>query len=135
MNDILRAKWRTKQVLDKIVTGLLPPLEAAGYIVAENKTFSSGGGNRAYVTYRLTPRGNQWRSDRENRASEQPLILPVPPAVRIHEEEQQIKRERLKSELSADSVDLRLVPQEVLDDVDGEGGGTTKWLSVPIYVV
>lgn len=120
-ND-LKLKWGSNANLDRALSGLLPILEASGYVLSETKIMNDQ--SRSYITCRLTPRGSQWRSDyNNNRKICRTLELPVPPVVRVIEEEKRVQTDQLKAQLVADAVDLRWIPQNVLDDPEGEGKG------------
>ena len=119
MDTTLKKKWSSKPVLDRVLTGLLPVLEAQAYISSENRVADMGGNSRAYITYSLTTKGAQWIRN------VCPLMLPVPHAVRLVEEEKQKRIKLVRDELVMDGVDMSRVPAEVMDDENGGGDGTS----------
>lgn len=127
MNADVVAKWKTKANFDRVLTGLLPLLETSGHIRAQNKSVAmSGGRTAAFVSYNLTPKASHWLHGC-NQGPLKSMLLPVPPAVRLLEEERKAKSDKLKQELIADKIDISLVPKEVFEGEE-EDGASKDWL-------
>lgn len=128
MDAALKKKWSSKAILDQVLTGLLPGLETEEYLSSENRAVEMGGGSRAYTTYSLTAKGVRWTR------SECPLMLPVPPVVRLLDEEKKERIRLVHAELAADGVDISRVPADVVDDENGEGAGALRVSSTSVIM-
>lgn len=94
---------------------LIPMLCSAGYIERRKVTATVGTDfQRTFEVYAITAKGKEWCM------SQSEIRLPVPQALRQHEEEERRKAEKRIQELESQGVDTKKIPKAELDSGEGE---------------
>jgi hypothetical protein len=104
-----------KRVNVETLKDLIMPLCSMGFIDQVNKKVDAPGGRSvSFTTLSLTRKGWQILND-----ANAPIMMRVPASVRKQEEEDKVKLEKRKKELTSAGIDIDAIPVKEL--ADGEG--------------
>mmetsp|Transcript_14914 Transcript_14914/g.31375 ORF Transcript_14914/g.31375 Transcript_14914/m.31375 type:complete len:1014 (+) Transcript_14914:55-3096(+) len=118
---VLKSKMKKNRPVSYIKE-FLPALEERKYVRQETKK-NSHKYSKAYSVYYLTSKGMK-------AAGSGPIVLPVPPSIRIQEQMEEEKRKKTISALEVAGVDLNLISSEELETGEGETfKAYEKWFS------
>jgi len=116
--EVTREKMKRKKPVEYF-KDLVPSLVAARYLEQGTKKSSIHQYSRPYSVYNITQKGKSVISDG-------PIMLPVPASVRELERLEEEKKQQTLAELKRQGVDLQQIPQEELENGEGEAISALK---------